>query len=301
MQQSLTAAIDQTAKQKVRSSDIVFSLKLFVLLVGSIIGCYLASKSNVGCVAAGIVLIGLWQAHAVELQHQVLHGLGFRNVRLNHFVGVILGLPMLVSYSGYRASHLLHHRLLGTPENKEFFDYGDQYGGKPLTVYQIATRLLMLQHYKNFACSLRLAILNRPFPGESQATSNRMRREYLLMLLGIVALLTIGYQFNEWRPFLVWLCSLTLIATPVHALIEMPEHYLCDMTTTDVFANTRSIKSNLFLTWFTNGNNFHVEHHLAPGLPMEALPDLFEQNAGRHKQVEMTYREFFWRVWMNNR
>ncbi|WP_177243309.1 fatty acid desaturase [Bradyrhizobium sp. Gha] len=293
MQQTLAAAADLGLRHKLRSSDIVFSLKLAILTIGSVVGGYLASRHNTAFIVLGILLLGLWQAHAVELQHQVLHGLGYRNARLNHMVGVVLGLPMLVSYSGYRASHLRHHRLLGTPENKEFFDYGDQYGGKPLTIYQVALRLLMLQHYVNFASSLLTALRNKPFEGESRTTSDRMRNEYLLMLAAICALILVGVFLHEWRPFLIWAASFVLVATPVHALIEMPEHYLCDMTTTDVFANTRSIKSNLFLTWFTNGNNYHVEHHLAPGLPMEALPDLFEQNEGKHLYVETTYREFF--------
>ncbi|MBW7962978.1 fatty acid desaturase [Bradyrhizobium sp. BR 10261] len=301
MQQSLTAEADLGLRQKVRSSDIVFSLKLAILTIGSVAGGYLASWHSTAFVVVGIILLGLWQAHAVELQHQVLHGLGYRNARINHLVGVLLGLPMLVSYSGYRASHLRHHRLLGTPDNKEFFDYGDQYGGKPLTIYQVALRLLMLQHYVTFARSALTALRNKPFDGESKATSDRMRFEYLLMLAAICALLILGLWLHEWRPLIAWAASFALVATPVHALIEMPEHYLCDMTTTDVFANTRSIKSNLFLTWFTNGNNYHVEHHLAPGLPMEALPDLFDQNVGKHQYVEPTYREFFHRVWMNNR
>lgn len=301
MQQTLAAAAEPGLRQKLRSSDIVFSLKLAILAIGSLVGGYLASTHNFALIVVGIVVLGLWQAHAVELQHQVLHGLGYRNARFNHLVGVLLGLPMLVSYSGYRASHLRHHRLLGTPDNKEFFDYGDQYGGKPLTISQVLLRLLMLTHYVNFARSVLTALRNQPFEGESKATSDRMRHEYLLMLAAIGGLLLLGLALNEWRPFLIWAGSFALVATPVHALIEMPEHYLCDMTTTDVFANTRSIKSNLFLTWFTNGNNFHVEHHLAPGAPMEALPDLFEQNTGKHLYLETTYRDFFRRVWMNNR
>lgn len=297
MDPSIAVAADRTkAKPRIRSSDIVFSMKLFVLAVGCAGAVLLMTMSGIGFVVAGCVLFGLWQAHAVELQHQVIHGLGYRSGPLNHFAGVVLGVPMLVSFSSYRASHLRHHRHLGTPDNKEFFDYGDQYGARPLTALQIMERLLMFNHYRTFAEAAVRSLRGLPFDGESQATSRNMRTEYLVMLACIVAMVVTGVVLHEWRPLIFWACSLVLVATPVHALIEMPEHFMCDTSTTDVFQNTRSIKSNQFLTWFTNGNNFHVEHHLSPGLPMEMLPDLFEQNVGRHRHVERTYRDFFRRV-----
>lgn len=73
----------------------------------------------------------------------------------------------------------------------------------------------------------------------------------------------------------------------------MPEHYRCDLTSTDPFRNTRTIESNAFMTWFTNGNNYHVEHHMMPNLPIERLHDLHGAIAPRIRYYHRTYRQFY--------
>jgi fatty acid desaturase len=105
---------------KSRSSEVVFSMKFAIYL--SII-----TAATVALIQGGIllsiiatVILGVMFAHGVELQHQVLHGQGFRNRRLNDWVGVVLGLPMLVSYAGYQASHLRHHVTWARPRTRNF-------------------------------------------------------------------------------------------------------------------------------------------------------------------------------------
>src|SRR5438128_669073 len=50
----------------------------------------------------GIVLLGLMYAHLIELQHQALHGVGFRSQWWNRVIGSLLGVPMLVSYTDFQ-------------------------------------------------------------------------------------------------------------------------------------------------------------------------------------------------------
>ena len=47
------------------------------------------------------------------------------------------------------------------------------------------------------------------------------------------------------------------------------------------------------MTWFTNGNNFHVEHHLMPNLPIERLPDLHSEVRERLRYLEPGYVHYF--------
>lgn len=279
---------------KSRSSDVTFGLKYVFFLMLLQWAAQAALADTWLPRVLGVLGLGLIFAHGVELQHQALHCLGFRNRRVNEVVGISLGLPMLVSLAGYQASHLRHHRLLGTPHNKEFFDYGDQYGGsRAASLWTWATRFLMFGHYKQFLASLWLTVRGKDFPDETSEVSRRMRRDHWIMVGAIGLLCALSVLFH--RPFVLWLwlVPLCLVAAPVHALIEMPEHYRCDTTTVDPYANTRTILSNPLLTWYTNGNNFHVEHHLMPGLPMERLPDLHEHIVEHIDNYNATYVEFY--------
>lgn len=71
----------------------------------------------------------------------------------------------------------------------------------------------------------------------------------------------------------MWLLPWLLVATPLHFLVELPEHLYCEDDTTDVLRNTRSISGGRFSTWFTNGNNLHVEHHAAMTVAINRLPE----------------------------
>ena len=244
--------------------------------------------------------LGLMFAHGVELQHQVLHNQGINNRLTNEIVGIFLGIPMLVSYAGYQASHLRHHRDLGTPANKEFFDYGDQYGQKKASIFLWTYRLLMPSLYLSFIKNLWLTLWVRKFKDEQQSVSQRMCRDYLLMLLSISILAIYSYVTHSLVIIHIWLIPLIFVAGPVHALIELPEHFACNTQSKNVYDNTRTIKSNAFLTWFTNCNNYHVEHHLMPGLPIDRLHDV---HAVIHSQIQHyypTYRSFYRSLFRNS-
>lgn len=279
---------------KSRSSDVTFGLKVVLLGFLLVYSAQAVLADFWAYRVLGTIGLGLMFAHGVELQHQALHLLGFRNRRLNEIVGIAVGLPMLVSLAGYQASHLRHHQRLGTPLNKEFFDYGDQYGASRVaSLWAWTQRFLMLSHYKQFLINLWLTVRGSDFPDETPETSRRLRRDHCVMVAAIAVLCALSALLHRPLVLWLWLVPLALVAAPVHALIEMPEHYRCDTSTTNVYANTRTIRANPLLTWFTNCNNFHVEHHLMPGLPMERLPDLHEHIVDHIENYHDTYLDFF--------
>ena len=257
-------------------------------------GLFLVIHSGVIATIAGICLIGLVMVHALELQHETLHGIAFRSRRVNEVVGICLGVPMLVSFADYQASHLRHHRDLGTDRSREFFDYGNQYGnedrGDASRLALLAVRFLMVNYYRQFAGRVWLTITRRPIPGESLARSRRIRRDHLVILGAL--LLATGLSVAVGRPLILtaWLLPFALVACPVHALVELPEHYGCQTDTTDVFLNTRTVRTSRFLSWFVNANNYHVEHHLKPRLPFSELPSLHRDVCASSRYVADGYR-----------
>ncbi|MFI6448423.1 fatty acid desaturase family protein [Kitasatospora sp. NPDC050543] len=276
----------------------VFVVKLLLCATITAGGVLLACQGTPWARIPGVVLIGCMFAHAAELQHETLHNLAFRSRRANTVAGTVLGMPMLISFAAYRTAHLRHHRYLGTPSNREFFDYGDQYGregerSRAATALDWLTRFTMFHHYQLFLANLLRALRGREFSGETATVSRRIRRDHLLILLGGAALAGLSLLLGQAVIVWAWLLPLLLVAAPVHALIELPEHHRCETLNEDPFANTRTIRSNRLMMWFTNGNNFHVEHHVMPNLPIERLPDLHAEIRGRLRYFHTGYLDYF--------
>lgn len=277
--------------------DGVFATKLAIAAVVVAGGMLLALQNSWWCLLIGTVLNGLMFAHAAELQHQALHNIGFRSQRANTIAGIVLGIPMLISFAAYRSSHLRHHRYLGTPMNREFFDYGDQYGTVPKsrrrTVLSWLVRFSMLYHYRLLAVNTWRALRGVAFDGETATVSRRIRRDHLLVLGLLLALVAVSVVVHDAVVVWLWLLPLVVVAAPVHAAIELPEHYRCDTLNPNIFGSTRTIRSNRLMTWFTNGNNFHVEHHLMPNLPIELLPELHVQVRDQMQHFHPSYLSYF--------
>ncbi|MCI4066854.1 fatty acid desaturase [Micromonospora sp. R77] len=293
-----TAVRGEFGHLRTRISNRTFAAKLALWAALTAGGAALALHPAPWSRVAGVVLLGCMFAHAAELQHQTLHSLGFRNRRANRTAGIVLGVPMLISFAAYRATHLRHHRDLGTPQNREFFDYGNQYGADGArSRWRVGldwvVRFTMLHFYPQFLVGAARAVARRDYPGESAHTSRGIRRDYHVILGALLALTVLSVVLREPVVLWLWLLPLLLVAGPVHALIELPEHFRCETLSRDAFANTRTIRSNRLMTWFTNGNNFHVEHHLMPNLPIERLPALHAEVRPRLKHFHSGYLDFF--------
>jgi fatty acid desaturase len=276
----------------------VYLTKLAVLAVLTALGVVLALRPEPLAVVVGVLLLAAMYTHAVELQHQALHHSAFRVAWPHRLVGVPLGLPMLVVYSHYRIRHLQHHRHLGTPQDTEFFGFDTR---KPLTIglllrgmFDYGRVIVVLRDV------LRAAAGRWRYEYGEHGLSPAMRRravtEHLILgafLCGVVVLAAIGHYDIVIR---LWLLPL-LFAIPMHFLVELPEHILCDTDSTDVLRNTRSIRGSRLSTWFTNGNNLHIEHHAAMSVPINQLPARHEETRQRALHVERTYPDFYRTLW----
>jgi fatty acid desaturase len=270
-------------------NDRKFAMKLLILVLLYAVFIPLVALASGIVMAAAIIILGLLYAHAVELQHQCLHNTAFRKSKWNRFVGVLLGVPALVSYSDYQASHFKHHKLLGTPEDREFFNYNYD---SLTSLKTFIPHLFMLHHYRDVAANLVKAFIGFTRADVPPRTSKQIRVEYLIMsgFLVMMAVVTIVFQTPIFLK--IWVLPL-LITIPTHALIELPEHIGCNNQTTDVLNNTRTIKAGILGTWFTDGNNYHVEHHWLPGVPNEKLHHLNRELGSKIVYLESSYPAFY--------
>ena len=280
---------------KVNSSPFVIKLVIIVALTATFISITLLIPSSLWIIPS--LFLGLVYAHGVELQHQCLHNTAFRNRALNRGVGVFLGLPSFVSYSDYQNSHMKHHRLLGTPEDKEFFNYSYQ---KLTSVPALIPHFWMVRHYRDvffFICKSLAGILVR----EKDATlkmAKKIRSEYQLMAIFSLIMIAITIAFQTPLFLKLWLIPF-LVAVPAHALIELPEHIGCNTKVPNVLENTRTIKASKLAVWFVDGNNYHVEHHWLPGVPNNKFPQLHTHVLPKIEYLEDSYWSFYRKFFQN--
>jgi fatty acid desaturase len=287
-----TSTISREAKKFTPADARVFAGKLAILVLISVAAAaWILTHGWLAALPAQIVL-GVMFAHAVELQHQALHGTGFRSNRRSRVAGVLLGLPMLVSYSRYRALHLLHHRFLGTDKDTEFFDYSAT--GNP-TLWTLFTSAFNVRRWLGAGRDILRGLSPATRYDEvitDSGTHRRIRVEYRVMLAVFVALAALSWWTESPLVVSLWLIPL-LFAEPAHFLIELPEHIFCDRSTQDVFKNTRSIRGSWFSFWLTNGNNLHVEHHSRMGTPLNKLPLMHPEMVDQMDNYCRSYAEFY--------
>jgi fatty acid desaturase len=134
------------------------------------------------------ICLGVMCAHAVELQHWTLHHTALAEGKysplIHRIVGIPLGLPMLVSYSHYRARHLEHHRWLGTSMDKEFFDYNRSFESWSEFLLQAFSPRRYVYVFQTMWEALR----GRTCPdARSPEEARHIRQEYILMAALLVA------------------------------------------------------------------------------------------------------------------
>jgi fatty acid desaturase len=271
----------------------IFVLKLVIAGAAVLIGVGLVLVGHPVTVAAGVFVLGAIYVHMVELQHQCLHHSALMRGSLHRRVGTVLGLPMLVSFTHYRVRHLQHHRYIGTERDTEFFGFDPR---EPLTAR------LWLRWLFDYPRLAEVAVsVYRSFRGtwhyDNGQISDRARREaaseyrlmgVLVLVAALLSVLGFGRYVLEY-----WVAPVLLVSTPLHFLVELPEHIHCDNDTSDVLHNTRSITGSRFSAWYTNGNNFHVEHHAAMRVPINRLPERHGEVLRYAKHTERTYWAFY--------
>ena len=277
-----------------------FVFALLVIVTGLLVIFYRGEifstiSAQIPLVLTTGLILGLFYGHFTELQHELLHGHGFRSERINRALGFICGLFMFSSYSHYRHHHLAHHRHLGTERNSEFFAYPNRGLDGPL---KLACAALDPSRFGRIARSMMNGLLSRPAADiDDSVVARRVSNEYAAyaVILAVAAIYTIAT--GDITVVLAWWLPLLLVAEPTHYLIELPEHFGLDAHgSRNVRENTRSIEANLIARWFTNGNNLHTTHHMMAGVPMSRCHKLHTAIRDDLAVVEPSYLTFYTRV-----
>jgi len=242
-----------------------------------------------------VIVIGLMYAHLVELQHECLHEHAYNKRWLNRLVGFACGVPMLSSFWHYKYDHLRHHAFLGTPQNREFFNYRFH---DLNSVPGFLRGCFHIGRYKDVGVNIGRSLLGRHNPQVTKAgAAKKIRTEYVAFAVVLAGAVAVSVATGSLILLVAWVVPALLVAEPTHYLIELPEHFgLNSQTDPNVLTNTRTIRAGRFARWFTNGNDLHTAHHFHQGVPMARIPELHVLIEGRVAVLDPSYLGFYRRV-----
>lgn len=251
--------------------DIRYNIKILVFFaIWTVCGYGILATDSLPVQIVCWFLIACAMSGLTILMHDGNHGLLFKKQFLNRWIGFLCGLPGLVAVSAYRSIHLQHHRKLHTDEDPDNIETAAK-KSMPLVLFYYVFFVIGTYLYLPFVAYTGFTLANRRVKIDIAV-------EYVMMAAIIIGLFLV---FPASLIVQVWLIPL-LIAAQISNVRGLTEH---GMTTGgSPFTDTRTVISNRFVSFMMCNLNYHLEHHLFPGIPWYNLP-------GLHNILQEEYRK----------
>jgi fatty acid desaturase len=248
------------------------------------------------------IFLGAVFAHATELIHQCLHRTATGRASRDQFFGMVIATPLGISFWRYLHDHFRHHKDV----TQESFSYNYERmesRSMPVRLLGCVLHLSMLNHFLETLKWIGYALagqvdrkLSATGTKPTEIVSRRIRRDYLIMAGLLAAALIATFLFRTDAVIQLWLIPMIAWA-PIHALIELPEHWKCETSSTNPRRNTRSIKAGKLARWYVNHNCNHIGHHYDLSVAIERLPEYETQLMAETPFIhfEQSYPRFYYR------
>ncbi len=226
-----------------------------------------------------VIIIGS-RLHALAiLMHDAAHFRACRNRKVNDIVGELLAWPVTMTMQGYRNSHYSHHRELNTEKDLEWLRKMGQDEFKfPKTGLEIICVLVQ------FATGIKAYQELRDVRKVEGAVyvSPRLKRVRMACFAALVAA---SVYFTFWKGLLLyWVVPLFTSLLFFAYVRSVADHFCIEYS--HPLNQTRTVvgpfwEMHLFAP---HGINYHIEHHIFPGVPCHRLAELH-----RHLMTKETY------------
>jgi fatty acid desaturase len=246
-----------------------------VLIIGAAIGVSVAEPL---CYPMSLALIGTRQRAMATLVHESSHLTLCANRVLNTTIGVLAGYTVFQSLRRYRQSHVdEHHPHLGDPErDPDMMNYERQglFNSKAETFFKkhLLPLAVGLKTWQNFGNLLR----DRLLPKGWRKLSRAQKSEYIgFLVFWAVMLVVMGWAGLLTHFLMLWLVPYFTVFQAVNWLIEVGEHFPLVKLFDHELEMTRNRRGNAAERFFfgIHGENWHLVHHLRPGIPFWHLAE----------------------------
>jgi fatty acid desaturase len=210
-----------------------------------------------------LYLLAAAALHGVSLfTHEGVHGLLARNRHVNRALSAACALPVGQNFAAYRVLHLKHHRHLGLPGDPDHYPN-----------YTRWSWLVFLMNWARLIVGYPAYLVAIPVLGFKHGTA--ADRFWIAAEVAALAAVVTAVILTPvpWPLVLhAWLIPMLLINTLVNVR-GMSQHTLLEHHS-DPILGTRSILTNRLTAFFMCNENYHLEHHLYPGVPWYHLSRL---------------------------
>jgi fatty acid desaturase len=224
------------------------------------------------------IVIGFVLLTLGVFMHEGAHGSLFRKSWLDRPIGFLCGLPVFFPCSSYRATHLLHHKFENTSLDPD--NLAANFPNR-------TARALLFYSWFIIGMPVYILLVTVTGPFRAQGWKNKAACvvEPLLIAAFYIALFTLASRYRFGGMLAVgwaWALPWTVLIANFRGLAEHTQLWHTDPP--DPFHSTRSLVSNRFIAFFFNNQNHHLEHHLFPGLPWNALDEV-------HRLLQPVYEQ----------
>ncbi len=210
-----------------------------------------------------LYLLAAASLHGISLfTHEAVHGTLCRNRLCNDVLGAVCAIPVLQNCSAYRVLHLRHHQHLGDNDDPDHY-----------ASYTRWTWLVFLMNWLRLLIGYPVYITAIPLLGFKHGTG---RDKVRIMMEVTATTILIGAIWMSSVPSASllhgWLIPMLFINTMVN-IRGMSQHTLLEDSADEV-RGTRTILTVPLVRFFMCNENFHLEHHLYPGVPWHHLHEV---------------------------
>jgi fatty acid desaturase len=236
---------------------------------------------------AGMLLIGMFIQAIAILMHEALHGNLFQSTRLNRWATFAFGVPAFFSGTAYKVAHLNHHRQTRTKQDQDeisnLYKTPAQYRAIFYTLFFAATFMYL------FTVLPRTAIQIGTY---RERCAIALEYTAIVMLCSGVMIWGVRTGHADW---LLWYWILPMQVAMFLSNIRGLSEHLC--TSMDhVLEKTRTVRSNGLVSFLMLNLNYHLEHHLFPGVPWYNLRKVHRElqpvYAAARPYVERSYTRY---------